>query len=241
MGAHQGQEAAAAAERFAAAHRALVADPSIQFTMHHAPGPPRPPQWLVDFFDALGRLLKPLGSLLRPIGRFLAWLTEHMPAAPYALILLWGVIVALLVTVALILYQRLRHGEWRLPRRRMRAGVPGEIDPEGWIPDAAPARAWLEEADALAARGRYAEAAHLLLFRSVEDIARRRPRLVRPALTSRELARADGLPGAARELFAGIARLVERSLFGGRVVDVDDWREARARYADFALPGAWRG
>jgi hypothetical protein len=76
--------------------------------------------------------------------------------------------------------------------------------------------------------------------RSVEDIASRRPNIVRPALTSRELAASHGIPGRARELFAAIARLVERSLFGGRAVSEGDWLAARAAYSDFALPAAWR-
>ena len=80
----------------------------------------------------------------------------------------------------------------------------------------------------------------LLSFRSIDDISSRRPALVRPALTSRELAASEGIPGRARDLFAGIARLVERSLFGGRPVAESDWREARAAYSDFALPAAWR-
>ena len=101
-------------------------------------------------------------------------------------------------------------------------------------------RAWLREADALAADGRFAEAIRQLLFRSVEDIGKRRPRLVRPALTSRELAASDALPGAARSLFAGIAAKVEHSLFGRRAVSEGDWRDARAAYAEFALPGSWR-
>jgi hypothetical protein len=111
---------------------------------------------------------------------------------------------------------------------------------EAWAPEAAPARAWLNEADAMARQGRFAEAVHHLLTRSIEDIARRRPRLVRPALTSRELAAATDIPPSARDLFAGIARLVEKSLFGGRPVSAEDWETARAAYADFALPGTWR-
>ena len=81
----------------------------------------------------------------------------------------------------------------------------------------------------------------MLLIRSIDDIARRRPRAVRPALTSRELSEADAVPPAARRLFAGIAALVERSLFGARAVDASDWASARAAYQDFALPQAWRG
>lgn len=139
-----------------------------------------------------------------------------------------------------MLYRRLRHGTWRLPRWRRAAPAFEAADEEEWRPDFAPARSWLEEADALAAQGRFAEAIHHLLFRSIEDIARRRPHLVRPALTSRELAAADAVPNGARGLFARIAALVERSLFGGRAVGPSDWSDARAAYADFALPGAWR-
>jgi hypothetical protein len=69
---------------------------------------------------------------------------------------------------------------------------------ESWRPDAAVARVLLADADALAAKGRYAEAAHLLLRRSVQDIEGSRPRLVRPALTSRDIAAHPGLPDAAR-------------------------------------------
>jgi hypothetical protein len=64
--------------------------------------------------------------------------------------------------------------------------------------------------------------------------------LVRPALTSRDIAAASGIPPAARVLFGRIAALVERSLFGGRTVGLADWSSAREAYADFALPKAWR-
>jgi hypothetical protein len=226
----QDEQAAKAADGLAAAHEALKADPSIQFTLQPAPPPPGPPQWLLDLAEAL-----------RPVGRFFRWLSSFMPDAPYARILLWTVLALALAAFAAMVYERLRHGEWRLPRRRSAeaAPLPSEEE-EGWSPEAAPARSWLREADALAAQGRFAEAVHHLLFRSIEDIGRRRPKLVRPALTSRELAAADALPPPARSLFARIAGLVERSLFGGRPVEAGDWTRARAAYADLVLPGSWR-
>jgi hypothetical protein len=162
-----------------------------------------------------------------------------MPNAPYARILLWTVLALAAAALVWMVYERVRHGEWRLPRRRAVTAEAGDEEP-GWAPEAAPARSWLKEADALAEQGLYAEAVHHLLFRSVEDLSRRRPRLVRPALTSRELAAAEAVPPAARDIFARIARLVERSLFGGRAVDAGDWSNARAAYADFVLPGTWR-
>jgi hypothetical protein len=229
------QQVATAPDRFAAAHAALKADPDVQFTLHRIAPPPEPPLWLRRFGEWLGHTLE-------PIGRFFVWLDSFFPRLPYARIFLWSVLALIVVAVLWAIYQRIRHGEWRWPRRpKWRAtAVVAEAEPD-WAPEAAPAREWLREADALAAAGHYAEAVHHLLRRSIDDIARRRPRLVRPALTSRELSVSDALPAAARDLFAGVARLVERSLFGGRPVDAADWAGARAAYSDFALPGAWRG
>jgi hypothetical protein len=178
---------------------------------------------------------------MRPVGRVLDWIGSFMPNAPYARIFLWTVLAAAALALVWVVAQRVRHGEWRWPWRRRAPGVePTEEAEPAWAPEAAPARSWLKEADALAEQGLYAEAVHHLLFRSVEDISKRRPRLVRPALTSRELAAAEAVPPAARDLFARIARLVERSLFGGRAVEAGDWTAARAAYADFVLPGTWR-
>ncbi len=228
------QAAAAAPDRFVAAHAALKADPTVQFTLRPAPLPPQPPAWAKALGDWLERVLA-------PIGRVFAWIDGLFPNAPYARIFLWSVLAVLVAMLAWAGYQRLRYGEWRLPRRRAARATAVAPEEQDWTPDAAPAREWLREADAMAAEGRYAEAVHHLLFRSIQDIARRRPRLVRPALTSRELSAAEAIPPSARTLFADIARLVERSLFGGRPVDAGDWTSARAAYADFALPGAWRG
>ncbi|MGK0493568.1 MULTISPECIES: DUF4129 domain-containing protein [Sphingomonas] len=229
------QQVATATDRFAAAHAALKADSTIQFTLLPAPPPPEPPLWLIQF----GKWLQ---HVLAPIGRFFAWLDGLFPNWPYTKIFLWAVLAVAVAAALWAAYQRIRYGEWRLPR--FRRARPSAIMPEeeaGWEPEAAPVREWLREADALAAAGRYAEAVHHLLFRSIDDIARRRPQLVRPALTSRELSASDAIPPSARGLFAGIARLVERSLFGGRPVAADDWQSARAAYADFALPRTWRG
>lgn len=200
--------------------------------MRPADPPPQPPEWLVAF----GRWLT---EMLAPVGRFFAWIASFMPDLPFARFLLWSMIAVAAVFVVWIVVDRVRSGEWRLRRRTKQDADDGEVDQ--WQPDAAPARAWLQEADVLAAQGRYAEAVHHLLLRAVEDIARRRPQLVRPALTSRELGDAAMLPGPVRGLFSRIALLVERSLFGGRPVDADDWGQARTAYADLVLPGSWRG
>ena len=165
-----------------------------------------------------------------------AWLFDFLSAAlPVLKVLFWG---ALAAGVAFLLYaivRRLAGADW--PWRRAAA----EAEEEGWRPDAAPARQLLGEADALAADGRFSEAAHLLLFRSIEDIDSRRPDLVRPALTSRDIAALAAIPGRPRSAFARIAMMVERSLFAERALGADDWRDCRSAYEDFAFAEGWRG
>jgi hypothetical protein len=227
-----GSQTAGGAERFDQAWHALKADPSVQSNLTLPPPDPKPPEWLRD-------LLNWLGKGLEPIGRFFRWLFSFVPDAAWAQILLWSVIGLGAAVLLWVLYNRLKHGKWTL--RPQRSAILADADlEEGWVPEEAGARSWLEEADALARQGRFADAIHHLLFRSVEDIARRRPALVRPALTSRELAAAEGIPSKARDLFSRIARLVERSLFGGRPVTETDWVTAREAYSDFALASAWR-
>jgi hypothetical protein len=225
------QTGAGGGDRFSHAWTALRHDPSVQFNLPPPPKPPQPPEWL----EAIGRFL---GKVLKPFGRFLEWIFSFLPDAAYARILLWAVIGIAAAALLWALYNRIRHGEWRL--RLPRLTTAQDIADEDWTPEEAGARSWLEEADALAREGRFAEAIHHLLFRSIEDIARRRPALVRPALTSRELARSEVIPARARDLFASIARFVERSLFGGRPVGEGDWLQARKAYSDFALAAAWR-
>jgi hypothetical protein len=190
------------------------------------------PAWLKSFFNWLG-------EALAPVGRFLRWLGDFLPDAPYARVLLWLVVALGAAALAWAIYNRRRYGEWRLRFLGLKSVDAAEIEPV-WAPDSQVARSWLQEADALAGAGRFAEAIHHLLFRSVEDIGRRRPGLARPALTSRELASSEAIPGQARGLFAAIAAKVEQSLFGGRPVGECEWLEARQAYSEFALPTAWR-
>jgi hypothetical protein len=175
-----------------------------------------PPQWLLDFFGA--------------IGDFFVW------SAPVLKYVLWALAAALL----LFLLYRFVPGfaAWA---DRLRARRAEEEEDVTGIAEASAARARLADADALAGEGRFAEAVHMLLYRSVEDISAQRPGLVRPALTSRDISLADGLPSVARGAFARIARAVEVSLFGGRSVDAGVWAECRAAYAELTVPQNWVG
>lgn len=154
---------------------------------------------------------------------------------PLIQVVFWILVAAL---VAYIVYAIACWASGReLPWRRGK----GEAEEESWRPREAPARQLLSEADQLAARGLYAEAARLLLFRSIEDIDTRRPDLVRPALTSRDIAALRDIPGGPRTAFARIAMMVERSLFAQRPLAEGDWRDCRSAYEEFAFAEGWRG
>jgi hypothetical protein len=124
------------------------------------------------------------------------------------------------------------------PRLRSRSPGPAPQVPQPWRPSEAQARQLLEESDSFAARGLYGEAVHLILLRSIEDLRAQRPRLMRPTLTSREIARLDVLPEQARTVFTGIARVVERARFAGRDVGRAEFDNCRDAYRSYAFATA---
>ena len=156
---------------------------------------------------------------------------------PFLQAMFWVAVAAIVLFLVYLIVQRLSGAEWSWRRRR---SGDEEAQAADWRPEAGEARGLLGEADALAAEGRFSEAAHLLLFRSIEDIDSRRPDLVRPALTSRDIAALEAIPGSPRSAFARIAMLVERSLFGARPLAAADWRDCRAAYEEFAFAEGWR-
>lgn len=196
---------------FAEAHRDLLADSSIQFHLSEFQ-PPQVPEWL----RWLGQFLVEIFPLLR--------------------VMFWVAVAAAALLILYVVARRLAGATWPWQRQRPEPGEPAEE----WRPEEGPARALLEEADRLADDARYSEAAHLLLFRSIEEIDSRRPKVVRPALTSRDIAGAPTIPPGPRSAFSTIVALVERSLFARRELEERDWRQCRAAYQSFAFAEAWR-
>lgn len=205
--------AANAIRDLAPAHRALLDQRQLQFQFGKLPPPPKLPHWLEA-------LIQGLAQILGPVLPYLFW---------GALAL--GALTILVFTVREVLHRRREPVRWR-------AGAMGKEEP-AWRPEPEQARALLAEADSLAARGLYEEAAHLILLRSIEDIRSRRPNAVKPSLTSRDIAGLPGLPAEARDIFTAMAQAVERSLFGGRSLGRDEFAHCRAAYEAFAAPGAW--
>jgi hypothetical protein len=209
-GAVAGPDASALAE----AHRRLLADSSIQFDLPMAePAPVREPSG-PGFLDWLASFLS----------------TDH----PALNALLWTMIGIAALLILYLVARRLSGASWPWQRQ-------GEVEAApDWRPEASEARELLGEADALAAEGRFDEAAHLILFRSIEDIDSRRPELVKPALTSRDIAALPAIPERPRSAFVRIAMIVERSLFARRSLAEPDWRDCRSAYEEFAFAEAWQ-
>ncbi len=194
-------------------YRELIESDRFQTEMaqFEPPVPREPPNWLADLL----RWLEALG----PVWQALFW------------IVVGGVAAIILYSIGRALYRRFSDPPVKSAK--------DEQDPEYWRPEARTAHGLLGEADALAKQGRYAEAAHLLLFRSIADIEQRLPDFMRPALTSRDISDAAALPVPARTAFSSIARIVERGIFAVRPVDEQGWTEARSAYEQFAFGKSW--
>lgn len=202
-------QAAGSGATFESAHRALAADKSFQFELKGVEPPPPPPGWLRPLIEML--------EAMAPVFKIIFWL---------------GLAAIVLAVLWFIAREVIRI---RLPEKTDRLNI---VD-DAWRPAPAAALALLSDADALAAEGRFAEAVHLLLLRSINDVDGRLPNTVRPALTARDIAGLSRLPAAARPAFDQIALAVESSLFGGQAVDRATFLDCRAAYEAFAFPQAW--
>ena len=200
-----------------AVHARLLRDHALQFDygVTRPPSPWREPDWL----KALGRIVARAIEAALPVLKVLFWI---------------GVGAAVLLALFLIVREVFGARFTRTGRARARRTTPADWRPEAWK-----ARALLEDADRLAAEGRYDLAARLLLRRGIEDIDDRRPRLVRPGLTARDISGLEDVPPPARRAFSDIARAVETSWFGGRPLTADTFAQCRAAYEDFAFSKAW--
>lgn len=205
--------AAPAADPLATAHASVVADQHLQFHFTQTAPPPAPPNWL------------------EPFARFMSAI------APVLVYVFW---IGVAIIVAIILYALVSEILRRMPKRGTKPEAPAPIPKPVYRPNAARARALLEEADRLAAEGRYAEAARVLLHRSIEDFETVFQMTIGPALTSREITRLDRLSPQGRSVFSGIADAVETSLFGEQPLGRESYAQCREAYSDFALKGAQR-
>ncbi len=118
----------------------------------------------------------------------------------------------------------------RKPRLRdPKAGATGE-DPAASAAAKVDLERPLDDAEALAAAGRFGEAIHVLLLRTFEELLRARRAPDDPALTSREVAARARLDEPPRVALGGLVDAVERSLFGGREPGRVDYERCVERF-----------
>lgn len=202
-------------DTFDEAFRAMKRDDKLQFELPPAPEPPKL-GWLENFIKGTAKFIDAILPLLKII--FYVGI---------------GAIIALILyAIAKVIY------ETRFKRDPKK--IVEEAPPPLYVPDQDQARILLEDVDAMAAEGRYEEAVHELLFRSIQDIDIRRPNTIRRSLTSREIAALKILTPATREAFSKIGGVVETSYFGGQKIGKAEFDICRAAYAQFAQKSAWK-
>lgn len=117
---------------------------------------------------------------------------------------------------------------WRRPEADV-SGTPHPIAPAA--EQVRRMEATAADADALAAEGRFAEAMHVLLLRSLLEVRERCPGLFRDAWTSREILRRASLPSEGPVVLRDLIDRVEPVHFGRRPAAPEDYRACRTSYA----------
>lgn len=156
------------------------------------------------------------------------WHLDLGALGPVLRVLLWVALAVLALLAVTWIGRRLGGGA-----RDVEA--PPEVASDGAVPLPA------ENAEALAAEGRFAEAIHVLLLDTLETLARagRLPR----SLTSREIAGRVPLAPGARAALAALVEAVEVVWFGGAVPEEADFRRCLQRFQAFrdAYRDTYRG
>lgn len=188
------------------------------------------PEWEPEPFERDNARNREPNAFIRAIARFFEAIGGFL-----------GYMLAAIIVVAILAGLYMVFGESLSLRRRQseKSATPDLSSVPDLRPEAKRARALLEDADALAAEGRFAEAVHLLLFRSIDEIQEKKSGVIGRSLTAREIGALGILPDWIRQALLPIIRIVERSFFGGQDVTEAGWREARASYETFAFGEAW--
>jgi hypothetical protein len=152
---------------------------------------------------------------------------ERSPISGVMTVVLWGMIIVIAVLAASWLASELSKygGDAELP-----ADAP---DARAAATEAIIERP-LEDAEELARRGRFAEAIHTLLLRTLQELARNAAVRVAPANTSREILARVPLLADARSALAGLITAVEITHFGDEPANADDYERCRRQFHVFA-------
>ena len=137
-----------------------------------------------------------------------------LPLIDFLQLFLWGLLVAVVVASVLFIAGSIR-------QRRRGDDEDGTLELEGSVELSERPLANAEQA---AARGDYAEAIHLLLLGTIEEIRTSIGYDAPRWLTSREIARAAPLPADALPPLEALIGTVERSYFGEIPVEISDYQ-----------------
>lgn len=197
-------------------YREIKRDDAYQFELAETI-PPKPrsafSKWLGRVFGGIAEFFSPLFSLLAYIFVYGFWIG----------------VGALILGALYLIGRAIYETHYAKPTKKTKDGEP-EIPL--YQPAQAQARILLDEVDRLAAAGKYGEAVHTLLFRSIQDIDRNRPNVVRRSLTAREIGNLTVLTSQSRQAFSTIASVSELSHFGGTPIGQSGFDIARKAYAD---------
>ncbi|MCF6293892.1 MAG: hypothetical protein L3J04_10915 [Robiginitomaculum sp.] len=195
-----------------AAHAELLEDRKYQFEFSKPPEPRKPPKGF-----------QWLSDFLNFSGEFFKWI-------------FWVGLAALVASIAWLILREILKIRFKNKKKSQKENPEIQI----YQPEATVAKTLLEEADKLAAQGEFAEAVHLLLFRSIEDIEKFLPGHIRTSQTSREIEVISLIPEHPRSGFERLRQAVESSFFGQQPIDKNGYSDCRLAYEDFAFSASWK-
>jgi hypothetical protein len=149
--------------------------------------------------------------------------------AGIAQLLLWMMVAVVVIMAVIWLVQGLRY-------RQADEALAPEPEPgdEGAAARAAMVARPLGDAEALAGQGRFAEAIHALLLRTIEELGRSLPTGLPRSFTSREIIGRVPMPERARSALSELVVAVELCYFGSTVPGAAEYHACRARFQEFA-------
>ena len=200
---------AAAAERA----RAILADPRYQTRLpqHEAPK---------DLDEEEPLASRPGGGVgLPPIAAPVIGAGAELTRIVF-IVLAVAVVVLILAWLIQTLVQKMERED---------RGAESEAEVQGG--EAEPVRELdVEDANRLAAEGRFGEAIHALLLATIRHFAARAHMEIQPSRTSRELVRLLPLTGDSQPRFNELVMAVERTLFGGEPAGAEDFQRSLERF-----------
>jgi|GEM_PF-1072279 len=152
-------------------------------------------------------------------------------------LLFYGICAVLVMVVLFYILREFIH--IRFPKKAAKLDDEEDTEIPLYVPDTDAAQILLEDVDKLAGEGKFADAIHTLLFRSIQDIEDKRPHSIRQSFTSREIAELQILSPEARSAFSQIGRVVEEGFFGSRALGKAEFEACRDAYLQFTGPKVW--